>query len=170
MQQRTKSIKKNCNACMHCNFFFILFVLHFLHRSQLLWLPVSIPAQAPSVEGLGRKFFLFRADTFLEGKQNILMCLKCYWMSGKQRLAACIISLNFFFNQKVFIFFLFLQENLCSGYSKESTHWYDSNEYLQHILLWRNKKNIYLDELCLWTYWPILNLCEATELIDCVGV
>ena len=40
------------------------------------------------------------------------------------------------------IFFLFFHENICCGYSLEASHWGASNEYPQHILLGRNKKNI----------------------------
>ena len=38
------------------------------------------------------------------------------------------------------IFFLFLHENICCGYSLEAPHRGASNEYPQHIFLWRNKK------------------------------
>ena len=48
-----------------------------------------------------------------------------------------------FFNPKVLIFFLFLRKNICCGYSLEATHRGASNEYPQHMFLWRNKKNIY---------------------------
>ena len=40
------------------------------------------------------------------------------------------------------IFFLFLHENIYCGYSLEAPHWGTSNEYQQHMFLWRNKKNI----------------------------
>ena len=40
------------------------------------------------------------------------------------------------------ISFLFLHENICCGYSLEVPLWGTSNEYLQHMFLWRNKKNI----------------------------
>ena len=33
----------------------------------------------------------------------------------------------------------------CCGYSLEVSHLGTSNEYPQHMLLWRNKKNMYLD-------------------------
>ena len=49
-----------------------------------------------------------------------------------------------FFNQKVSIFFLFLNENICYGYSLEAPHRGTSNEYPQHMFSLRNKKNIYL--------------------------
>ena len=48
-----------------------------------------------------------------------------------------------FFNPKVLIFFLFLHENICCGYSLETPRWGASNEYPQHTFSWRNKKNIY---------------------------
>ena len=40
------------------------------------------------------------------------------------------------------IFFLFLHENICCGYSLEVPHRGTSNEYPQHMFSWRNKKNI----------------------------
>ena len=40
------------------------------------------------------------------------------------------------------IFFLLLHENLCCGYSLEAPHGGASNEYPQHMFLWRNKKTI----------------------------
>ena len=45
----------------------------------------------------------------------------------------------FFFYQKALIFFLFLHENLCCGYSLEVPHWGTSNEYPQHRFSWRHK-------------------------------
>ena len=40
------------------------------------------------------------------------------------------------------IFFLFLNENVCCGYSLEVPWQCASNEYPQHIFLLRNKKDI----------------------------
>ena len=40
------------------------------------------------------------------------------------------------------IFFLFLNENICCGYSLEAPHRGTSNEYPQHMFLLRNKKDI----------------------------
>ena len=40
------------------------------------------------------------------------------------------------------IFFLFLDENICCGYSLEAPHRGASNEYPQHMFSSRNKKNI----------------------------
>ena len=42
------------------------------------------------------------------------------------------------------IFFLFVKENICCGYSLEAPHWVASNEYPQYMFSSRNKKNIYL--------------------------
>ena len=39
-----------------------------------------------------------------------------------------------FFNPKVLIFFLFLHENLCCGYSLKAPWQGASNEYPQHIV------------------------------------
>ena len=40
------------------------------------------------------------------------------------------------------ISFLFLHENICCGYSLEAPRRGASNEYPQHMISWRNKKNI----------------------------
>ena len=40
------------------------------------------------------------------------------------------------------MFFLFLHKNICYGYSLEGPQRGASNEYPQHMFLWRNKKNI----------------------------
>ena len=39
------------------------------------------------------------------------------------------------------IFWTVLHKNICCGYSLESPHWGDSNEYPQHMFLRRNKQN-----------------------------
>ena len=38
------------------------------------------------------------------------------------------------------IFLSVLHKNTCCGYSLEAPHWGASNEYPQHVFLWRNKK------------------------------
>ena len=43
-------------------------------------------------------------------------------------------------------FFLFLQKNICCGYSLEAPRQGASNEYPQHIFSWRNKKKISIDK------------------------
>ena len=40
------------------------------------------------------------------------------------------------------IFFLFLHENICCGYSLEAPRRGASHEYPQHMFSWRNKKDI----------------------------
>ena len=44
------------------------------------------------------------------------------------------------FNKKVRIFLLFLNKNICCGYSLEAPRRGASNEYPQHIFLLRNNK------------------------------
>ena len=44
-----------------------------------------------------------------------------------------------FLNKTVWIFFLFLHENICCGYPLEVPCWGASNDYPQHMFLWRNK-------------------------------
>ena len=47
-----------------------------------------------------------------------------------------------FFHPKMLISFLFLHKSICCGYSLEAPRRGASNEYTQHMFLWRNKKNI----------------------------
>ena len=68
---------------------------------------------------------------------------------------------HLFFNQKVLIFFLFFHKNICCGYSLEVPHWGASNEYPQHMFLWRSKKNnIWITPL-IWSY--VNTKCQAKE-------
>ena len=46
-----------------------------------------------------------------------------------------------FVNQKLLIFFLILNANICCGYSLEVPHQGVSNDYPQHMFSWRHKKN-----------------------------
>ena len=54
---------------------------------------------------------------------------------GAHIFLAIALDKMFFFNPKVLIFFLFLQENICCGYSLEAPRWGASNEYPQHIFV-----------------------------------
>ena len=75
-------------------------------------------------------------------KQPSDMC--AHWSSK----SACAFHSSWwdvvFFKPKILIFFLFLHENICCGYSLEAPRRGTSDEYPQHMFLWRNKKNIYL--------------------------
>ena len=57
------------------------------------------------------------------------------------------------------MFFLFLFENICYGYSLEVPQRGTSNEYPQYMFSWRNKKNIfpgtysYLDLSTIFVYY-----------------
>ena len=67
----------------------------------------------------------------------------------KTYLACTIITIGlvktlFFFSQKVCIFFLFLNKNICCGYSLEAPQQGASNKYPQHKYLSRNKKTVNL--------------------------
>ena len=56
------------------------------------------------------------------------------------------------FIRKVLIFFLFIYENICCGYSLEVLCGGASNEYPQHMFSWRNKKNvIWIPLLSIWS-------------------
>ena len=61
----------------------------------------------------------------LQSSQTLTHSLFMSYIAPDQRL--------FFFHRKVLIFFLFLHENICCGYSLEAPHWGASNEYPQHI-------------------------------------
>ena len=58
------------------------------------------------------------------------------------------------------IFFLFLHEDICCGYSLEAPWQGASNEYPQHMFSWRNKKDISI-------FWmkkvPYLLLCSENN-------
>ena len=54
-----------------------------------------------------------------------------------------LIALDKILNPKVLIFFLFLHENICYGFSLEVPR-EAYNENPRHLFSWRNKKNIYL--------------------------
>ena len=57
------------------------------------------------------------------------------------------------FNRKVLIFYLFLHENICCGYSLEAPFGGTSNVYQQRIFSWSNKKNIiWIPLLSIWSY------------------
>ena len=45
------------------------------------------------------------------------------------------VDKTLYFNQKVFIFFVYLFENICCGYSLELPYWGASNEYVQHVFM-----------------------------------
>ena len=71
---------------------------------------------------------------------------------------ACTIGVDkmcffvFFSIKKVLIIFLFLNENICCGYSLEAHRLGASNKYPQHMFLWRIKKNIYLIHVSLLSW------------------
>ena len=66
------------------------------------------------------------------------------WLEPPMSWTIIALDKALFFNQKVSIFFLFLDKNICCGYSLEAPRWGASNKYPQHMFLSRNKKTIYL--------------------------
>ena len=84
------------------------------------------------------------------------------WFHGEIRKKICLdTSLIYCHNSKedifstiikVWIFFLFIHKNICCGYSLETPQRGASNEYLQHMFSWRNKKNMSLDKSSLQLY------------------
>ena len=63
------------------------------------------------------------------------------------------------------ISFLFLNENICCGYSLEVPWWGASNEYPQHMFSSRNKKNImWIPPLiCSYEEWYKYGMLEQTD-------
>ena len=73
--------------------------------------------------------------------EKMLHCIHCEYLDTLwlNFLPCLSIALD-----KVLIFFLLLHENICCGYSLKAHCRGPSNEYPQHVFLWRKKKNIYL--------------------------
>ena len=65
--------------------------------------------------------------------------------------------IRYFFIRKLLISFLFLNENICCGYSLEAPCQGASNEYPQHMFSLRNKKNI---------MWIPPLICSYVSLVD----
>ena len=61
------------------------------------------------------------------------------------------------------IFFLFLKENICCGYSLEAPQGGASNEYPQHMFSLRNKKDISSFRMKKVPY--LLLCCEALSVL-----
>ena len=59
------------------------------------------------------------------------------------------------------IYFLFLKENICCGYSLEAPRRGASNEYPQHMFSLRNTKDIGIFQM---KKAPYLLLCEDSDL------
>ena len=64
--------------------------------------------------------------------------------SGVHKCSYIALDKALFSTKKVSIFFLFLDENICCGYSLETPCQGASNEYPQHMFSSSNKKTIYL--------------------------
>ena len=92
---------------------------------------------------LGANFFLsFWSRPFSEGpwfaeKQRV--CHSCLENDSPSGSVGCIATDK---RGYYIIFFLFLHENICSGYPLEAPWRGTSNEYPQHIFSWRSKKDI----------------------------
>ena len=96
----------------------------------------------------------------------------CFWSSfnvffSSMRSRAPEVA---FLQPKVPLFFLFLHENICCGYSLEVPLWGTSNEYTQHVFSWKNKKNTYLicplrpkiKKVCVSGYLTMPNFSQLT--------
>ena len=61
-----------------------------------------------------------------------------FWVKGRMFWLT-----NFIAQDKGYLvnIFLYLFKNICCGYSLEAPRWGASNEYPQHMILWRNRRN-----------------------------
>ena len=59
------------------------------------------------------------------------------------------------------MFFLFLHENICCGYSLEAPQRGASNDYPQHMFSWRNKKDISIFRMKKAPYLLLCNIICA---------
>ena len=109
--------------------------------------PISLPC--PNEEAL---------DSWLSMEQNKVL------FPTKKALFFLNQTVSIFFNQKVSIIFLFLDQNICCGYSSEVPLRGASNEYPQHMFSLRNKKIIYLISTLIKIY-EVPN----KDLSDCTG-
>ena len=71
-------------------------------------------------------------------------------------LVFSIVPDKVFCSWKVLIFFLFLYQTICCGYSLEVPQQGASNDYPQHIFSCRNKKNITWTSPFISSYIPVL--------------
>ena len=64
-------------------------------------------------------------------KFSCFFCFLFFLKNTEQMTKSFVIALDkeLFLNQKLSIFFLFLDENICCGYSSEAPRWDTSNEY-----------------------------------------
>ena len=108
--------------------------------------PVQMPHSAASDLGLHcLPITLLRVSRL----QWVKMPLPIPNVTKKNKQRTCYRSV--FGDNSGIMFFLF-HKNICYGYSFEVPLWGTFNEYPQHMLSWRNKKNISLDALliCVW--------------------
>ena len=91
----------------------------------------------------------------------IFICLFCTY--SKTQFIATDKAL--FFIRKMLVSFLFLNKNICCGYSLEAPRWAASNEYPQHMFLSRNKKNIMWIPFLICSYGHFFAWCGPHNLI-----
>ena len=109
-------------------------VLHGIIRKKLSNSPIQ----------LGAKIFIICHKYFYKIPILSMQKMHCTGQTSQvYRLARSLVSYvkiialgkMLFFNSKVWIFFLFLHENICCGYSLEAPRWGASNEYPQHVFM-----------------------------------
>ena len=74
---------------------------------------------------------------------------------------------------QVNIFFLFIHKPICCGYSLEVPRWGTSNEYWQHLVLWKKKKYIntfWWEMRLIWSHntYPKFWTCLFYYLLMCL--
>ena len=67
--------------------------------------------------------------------------------------------------------FLFLNQNICCGWSKEPSQWDGSFEHPKHMLKWMDKKLstiLFTDRLLIWTYGSYSTGAWFVDPVPCV--
>ena len=115
------------------------------------WIPVAQFIQVEVLTRQGARSIMTviqRVVVMVPGVVNWWRKTSWSCCSGASYLLQAIVGMYIatdkalFSSEKMLISFLFLHENICCGYLLEAPRWGASNEYPQHMFLWRNKKNI----------------------------
>ena len=123
------------------------------------------PAPAPEEQWLdidGHEYLHYLGaqnfDTFLQNHDSVLVM---FYAPCKYTISQ--FKIKHFFNWTELIFLLISHENICCGYSLEVPLWGTSNEYPQHIFLWRNKKR-YLNTRVVQKVLSLIGFLSFTQV------
>ena len=99
-------------------------------------------------------WYLIWVYTVCHSSSMVLFVLRFYGpVNPMESCPACIATDKaLFFIQKMLISFLFLNKNICCGYTLEAPRRGASNEYPQHMFSSRNKKNIMWIPTLIYSY------------------